>query len=211
MRTNHQVRGDPANQRPVRSRPFVYNANVGLIRLDGVELPFDVHAACDAAHVAIINRGLVRRRAHVGFPPRGITNAGRKVPPRGHLDEAVPKGILAMKSDPTIVRQNGRPLLDVGGNVEADCGGRAHDALVDGLQERLPAVNAIRKLNSTAGEIKLRGGARSPVTAISRSAVRGASRSAAMLRRASAGRPQTSSMTRCTRRAPPTSASNSFW
>src|SRR5690606_32222950 len=153
-----------------------------------MELPDDVHAAGDALDMAVADRGLVRVAAHLGDPPRRITERAAEVPPCGHLDDAVGESTFFPEVDVAVVRQDLGPALDVGGDEEAEASRRAHEALVDGDHGASDRWEPSRKDSAMAGESKRCGGSRAPVAAISAAAAAGARARRRIAASASAGR-----------------------
>src|SRR5690606_14562477 len=202
VRPDDEVGGDAADQRPAWAGPGVDDADArGVLRFR-VELPDHVHAAGDTFDVAVADGGLVRVPAHLGGPPRRVTEPATEGPPGGHLDDALGESPLFAEADVAVVRQDLGPALDVGGDAEAEVGRRAHEALVDGdhgASGRRREPNT--KDSATAGESKRRGGSRSPVAAISAAAAAGARASRRTAASASRGRRTTWSMRCWSRRA----------
>src|SRR5512146_2152387 len=190
---DHRVGGEGADDRPAGALPFVNDADVRFLTA-GFELPLHIHSPGDAVDVAVVHRGLIGLRSHIGDPPRGPAGERRsELAPGSHFDASVAESVAVEEADLPVMRKDLGPALDVGGDVEAQPGWCAHRALVHGSHLAPSPAGGATKLSKSPGWSKVRAGARSPVTAMRASATRGARLSRSMASSARCGLDTTAS------------------
>src|SRR5438132_7554452 len=132
-RSDDELGDHATDERPWQPGPRVLDRDLGA-RLPAAvargQPPHDVHAARDTPEVIVTD--LARRPidGHARDPPRRVADRTEGAP-RGHLDDAAARLALE-KADPAVVRQQGGPALDVGGDLKDSLKGSADGNSVDG-------------------------------------------------------------------------------
>src|SRR6266480_5308029 len=140
---DHEIRRQPADERPGGSRPLVDD---GHNRIDdlrcshpegsfrdfslGNDAPHDIHCRRDTPYVAIPDFARGPVDGHLGHPPDRIAQGSERAP-RGHLDGTAIVAAVE-KADPTIMRQDCGPAFDAGRDVKDAIDRRADRDLIDG-------------------------------------------------------------------------------
>src|SRR5690349_2463249 len=129
-RSDHEARHERADDRPTRTSPPMLDGNIHAFR-PRFESPPHVHPARDTPHVAIADFVGTRLDGHFRYPPRRVAHHAER-PPGGHLDGAYARVIGPLeKPHCAIVRQEPRPALDVGRDLEHAPDGRPDRDAVD--------------------------------------------------------------------------------
>src|ERR1700741_1350823 len=133
-RTDHQIRGEAADERPARPVPCMHDLHLDpCFRTSTLldQLPHDVHPSCHPPHVTVADfaRGTVD--AHFGYPPRGEIDCAEGAP-GSHLDQAAIE-----QTDPAVVRQDRGPAAHAAGDGKHSREWRMNDNAIDGPHYRL--------------------------------------------------------------------------